>query len=57
VTTTTSEAVQPAALVIVTTYVVVLEGETIILAVVAPVLQRNVPEPPVAVSVVDGLLQ
>lgn len=57
VTTTASVAVQPAVLVIVTVYVVVVVGETVMLAVVAPVLHRKVPVPPVAVSIALGLLQ
>lgn len=56
-TTTASVAVQPAVLVMVTVYVVVVVGETVMVAVVAPVLHKKVPEPPVAVRVAVGLLQ
>ena len=52
VTVTDAVAVQPAALLTVTVYVVVLAGLTVLFAVVVPLLHAY-PVPPLAVRVVD----
>lgn len=51
VTVTLDDRLQPLALVTVTVYVVLVVGETVMAAVVAPLLHRYVP-PPLAVKVV-----